>query len=102
MPEGVFVLTSQEKWTKLKDMLQEIWEMLKKDPAAISRKHLEQIRGFIMHVAQTYPFIASYMIGIHMTIDGLAGRTRCRRMACKTKIYKEGSDRQIWVDAHFT
>jgi len=23
-----------------------------------------------MHVAQTYPFIASYMIGIHMTIDG--------------------------------
>jgi hypothetical protein len=70
-PEGVFVLTSQEKWTKLKTMLQEIKEMLDKDPAAMLRKRLEQIRGFIMHVAQTYPFIASYMIGIHMTIDSL-------------------------------
>ena len=69
-PDGVFVLTSLEKWKKLKAMLQEIWEMLKKDPAAMPRKRLEQIRGFVMHVAQTYPFIATYMIGIHMTIDG--------------------------------
>ena len=51
-------------------MLEEIREMLTRDPAGMLRKRLEQIRGFIMHVAQTYPFIASYMIGIHMPIDG--------------------------------
>jgi hypothetical protein len=37
-PEGVLVLTSQEKWTKLKAMLQEIRDMLSKNPAAMLRK----------------------------------------------------------------
>ena len=54
--------------------------MLTRDPTAMSRKRLEQIRGFIMHIAQTYPFIASYMIGIHMTIDG----------------WREGRDAEEW------
>jgi hypothetical protein len=45
--DGVFVLTSQEKWTKAKDHLKEVWEMLENDPDKLSRKRLEQIRGFL-------------------------------------------------------
>ena len=36
---------------------------------AMPRKRLEQIRGYLVHVAQTYPMFASYLIGLHMTID---------------------------------
>jgi hypothetical protein len=43
--------------------------MLRKDPLCLPRKWLEQIRGFLVHVAQTYPAIKSYLIGVHMTID---------------------------------
>ena len=33
------------------------------------RKWLEQVQGYLVHVAQTYPMFSSYLIGLHMTID---------------------------------
>jgi hypothetical protein len=68
--DGVFVLTSQEKWDKAKAQLKEVMEMLEKDPDKLSRKRLEQIRGFLQYVIQTYTSLASHLIGFHMTIDG--------------------------------
>jgi hypothetical protein len=67
--DGVFVLTSQEKWDKAKVQIEEVRLMLAKDPEKLSRKRLEQIRGFLQYVAQTYNTLTSYMIGFHMTID---------------------------------
>jgi hypothetical protein len=67
--DGVFVLTSQEKWDKAKAQVEEVRMMLEKDPEKISRKRLEQIRGFLQYVAQTYTTLTSYLIGFHMTID---------------------------------
>jgi hypothetical protein len=49
-PDGVFVLTSQEKWDKAKALLAEVIEMLDADPENLSRMRLEQIRGFLMYV----------------------------------------------------
>jgi hypothetical protein len=72
---GVFVLTSREKWEKAKAQLEEVRLMVEKDPENLSRKRLEQIRGFLQYVAQTYPSLASFLIGFHMTIDSWrAGR----------------------------
>ncbi len=34
------------------------------------QKCLEQIRGFLQYVIQTYSGFVSYLIGFHMTIDG--------------------------------
>jgi hypothetical protein len=42
-PDGVHVLTSQEKWDKAKGLLKEVWEMLERDSGKLSRKRLEQI-----------------------------------------------------------
>jgi hypothetical protein len=67
--EGVHVLTSQEKWDKAKQLLQEVKAMLEYDPEKLSRKRLEQIRGFLQYVVQTYSNLGSYLIGFHMTID---------------------------------
>jgi hypothetical protein len=79
--DGVFVLTSQEKWTKAKDQLEEVWDMLESDPDnLLSRKRLEQIQGFLQYVIQTYMSLASYLIGFHMTIDG----------------WRPGQDQQGW------
>ncbi len=67
--DGVFVLTSQEKWDKAKAHLNEVQGMLDDDPSSLSRVCLEQIRGFLQYVCQTYTSLTSYLISFHMTID---------------------------------
>jgi hypothetical protein len=49
--------------------MREISEMLDRKPDLMDRKRLEQIRGFLQYVTQTYTSFASYLIGLHMTID---------------------------------
>jgi hypothetical protein len=67
--DGTFVLTSQEKWDKAKSHMLEISEMLTTNSDRMDRKRLEQIRGFLQYVTQTYTSFSSYLIGLHMTID---------------------------------
>jgi hypothetical protein len=43
--------------------------MLETHPGRMSRKQLEQIRGFLQYVAQAYSLFSLYLIGFHMTID---------------------------------
>jgi hypothetical protein len=67
--KGTFVLTSQEKWDKARSLVKEILTMLEQNPNALNRKRLEQIRGCLQYVTQTYTSLTSYLIGLHMTID---------------------------------
>jgi hypothetical protein len=67
---GVFLLISGDKWDKTKVMLQEMLDMVQNNPGKMLRKRLEQIRGFLNYVAQTYTRLRPYLIGVHMTIDG--------------------------------
>jgi hypothetical protein len=82
--DGVFVLTSQEKWDKAKAFVNEVQGMLDEDPLSLSRKRLEQIRGFLQYVCQTYKSLTSYLIGFHMTIDS----------------WRPGRDSEGWRVAH--
>jgi hypothetical protein len=66
---GVFVLASEDKWNKAKDMLEAIRVMLETDPASLPRKRLEQIHGFLIYVTRMYRCMVPYLIGLHMTID---------------------------------
>jgi hypothetical protein len=43
--------------------------MLDSDPNTLPRKRLEEIRGFLMYVAQTYTGLTPFMIGFHLKID---------------------------------
>jgi hypothetical protein len=65
----VRLLISQDKWEKTKGLLFEVRQMLELHPLALPRKRLEQIRGYLVHIAQTYSMFSSYLIGLHMTID---------------------------------
>lgn len=65
----VCLLVGEDKWRKGKCMIGELQGLLATNPTALPRKRLEQIRGYLVHLAQTYPMFASYLIGLHMTID---------------------------------
>jgi len=77
---GVFALVSEEKWAKFKTQVEELGAMLDLDHTKLSRKRLEQIRGFMGYVVQTYRFMIPYLNGLHMTIDG----------------WREGRDEEGW------
>jgi hypothetical protein len=67
---GVFLFVSQEKWDKAKAQVEEIIQMIEFDPSKLYRKQLEQVRGFLQYVMQTYSGMAPYIVGFHLTIDG--------------------------------
>jgi hypothetical protein len=50
-------------------LVQEMKAMLENDATLLNRKQLEQIRGFLQYITQTYTSMTSYLIGIYMTID---------------------------------
>jgi hypothetical protein len=64
----VTVLATREKWVKLKAIL--IWlEEELENPQGIDHKLLEQKRGFLVHMVQTYPSLNPYLKGAHGTLD---------------------------------
>jgi hypothetical protein len=67
---GVFLFVSQEKWIKAKAQIDKIILMVETDPSRLDHKRLEQVRGFLQYVTQTYSGMAPYIIGFHLTIDG--------------------------------
>ena len=60
-------MVSQEKWDKTKRLIREMADMVEQDCLPLAR--LLQIRGFLMYVVRTYPWINPYMKGLHLTID---------------------------------
>ena len=67
---GVFALVSDEKWAKAKAQISELDELLDCQPDSLPRKRLEQIRGFLNYVTQTYKPLIPYLNGLYMAIDG--------------------------------
>jgi hypothetical protein len=65
----VCLLVSKDKWEKTRTLLAEVRELLTLQPLTLPQKRLEQIRGYLVHIAQTYSMFASYLLGLHMTID---------------------------------
>ncbi len=67
------VLTSVEKWVKLKTILAKWWDRLTptsgKEPQKLSHKELLSDRGFLVYVTRTYPAMIPYLNGFHLTIE---------------------------------
>ena len=62
---------------KDKRLLAEVRLLLETDPETLTRKWLEPIRGYLVHVAQTYPMFSCYLIGLPMT-SNFRGQTEIR------------------------
>ena len=70
---GVCVLTSMEKWIKLKAILSKWWDRLLEaregEKPMLSHKELLSDRGFLVYVTRTYPAMVPYLKGFHLTIE---------------------------------
>jgi hypothetical protein len=67
--EDVWLLVSQEKWDRAKALVSEMQELVRKNPEAMPRHRMEEIRGFPNYVFQTCTSMIPFLIGFHMTID---------------------------------
>ena len=69
--DDLVILVTTEKWKKGKSQIKELENMIKE--VMVNRKRLQEIRGFLNYIATTYPLIKSYLMGLHLTIDGWRG-----------------------------
>ena len=69
-PEKITKTVSQEKWTKGRLMVRDLFEMVSKNRSAIlGHKSLEKRRGFLVHLSMTFSNIVPFLKGIHLTLD---------------------------------
>jgi hypothetical protein len=67
--EGVFVLTSEEKWAKLKDIISKWLQVLDSGATDLDHKELLSDRGFLVYVTRDYPPMIPYVKGFHLTAE---------------------------------
>ena len=81
VPElGVCVLTSRDKWTRMKGILSKWEKALMPVSPQLSHKELLSDRGFLVYIARTYPAMIPYLKGFHLTIE----------------MWRGGRDREGW------
>ncbi|KAL7451691.1 hypothetical protein ACHAXS_000255, partial [Conticribra weissflogii] len=70
VPEkGVCVLTSEDKWKRLRLILQKWLERLEAGEEELSHKELLSDRGFMVYVTRNYPAMVPYLKGFHLTVE---------------------------------
>ena len=85
---GVCVLTSRDKWAKLKGILVKWKKVLVSSDPQLSHKELLSDRGFLVYITRTYPAMTPYLKGFHLTIEMWRGG----RDAEGWKLKKESED----------
>ena len=72
--QGVFTSTTQEKWDKANEVVNRTMVELNNDvEGKLDRKTLERGRGFLIHLARTYPGLTPFLKGIHLTLETWRG-----------------------------
>jgi hypothetical protein len=66
---GVCVLTSRDKWVKMKGILVKWKKVLASSDPQLSHKELLSDRGFLVYITQTYLAMTPYLKGFHLTIE---------------------------------
>lgn len=66
---GVCVLTSDQKWKRLKDILAKWLERLERGDTQLDHKELQSDRGFCVYLTRNYPAMIPYLKGFHLTIE---------------------------------
>ncbi len=66
---GVCVLTSKEKWVKMRGILEKWKSRLSDGVPKLSHKELLSDRGFLVYVMWTYSAMVPYLKGFHLMIE---------------------------------
>jgi hypothetical protein len=67
--DGVYVLTLEEKWKRLKEIVRKWLAELDKGSVDLNHKELISDRGFLVYVTRAYPVMIPYVKGFHLTAE---------------------------------
>jgi hypothetical protein len=67
--DGVYVLTSEEKWKRLKEIVDKWLTELELGSVELSHKELLSDRCFLVYVTRAYPVMIPYVKGFHLTAE---------------------------------
>ena len=70
---GLVVLTSQEKWDRLKSICNKWLTRLQAGELELDHTELRSDKGFMVHVTQAYPGMKPYMKGFHLSTETWRG-----------------------------
>jgi hypothetical protein len=62
-------LTSEEKWRKLRHIIEKWLELVTDGALVLNHKELLSDRGFLIYVTRSYPGMVPYLKGFHLTIE---------------------------------
>lgn len=68
--KGIGVSVTEERWLKMRLIIEKWKTKLDTGELDLSRKELESDRGFLIYVGRTFVSIKPFLKGIHLTIDG--------------------------------
>ena len=71
-PSGIGVACLPEKWSKAQQCILDLQAEIEQH-SSVDHKQLERTRGFFIHLQRTYPVIAPFLKGMHLTLDGWRG-----------------------------
>ena len=72
--QGIFTTTTQEKWDKGKEIIFCTMKELESSvDGQVDRNALERGRGFLIHLARTYPGMVPFLKGLHHTLETWRG-----------------------------
>ncbi len=66
---GVVVLTSQEKWDRLKSICKFWLDLLNQGVSQLEHDWLQSDQGFMVYVVQAYPWMKPYLKGFHLSLE---------------------------------
>jgi hypothetical protein len=66
---GVVVLTSIDKWIRMKNICRHWLNLLNKGASLLDFKQLRSDRGFMVYVTQVYPGLKPYLKGFHLSLE---------------------------------
>lgn len=70
---GLVILTSQEKWDRMKQIIRKWLARLEAGEKRVDHGELASDRGFLVYLTQAYPALTPYLKGIHLTLETWRG-----------------------------
>jgi hypothetical protein len=86
---GVMVLTSQEKWDRLKSICAHWLSVIRWGESNLEYKRLLSDRGFLVYVTQAYPSMKPYLKGFHLSLETWRGGRDDEGWKATPKFYEE-------------
>ena len=97
----VCVLITQERWEKMKMIIQWISDQLSESQdRSIEHKTLERYRGVLVYISRTYPALVPYLKGIHLTLDSWRPWRKNDGWKMTTKEMRAYQIEHGWEEAH--